>query len=354
MSNTFSSSSYYETIVSSETSDAQNSISYLGLFPPSKTCKFTQTLPTSGSRVFTFDKTEPELEHDLFDFLNALGAENFGMKDFLFLLKDYPQTMNAADIINWYRSLYYTNAQLENNVCVATLGSTIDSTYTKKVFLKDITDPQAALDTFIFLEDNGTIYTILGKKRKSPTITVKFSDGRVLDVLEIGLFGSVICGEHLEPNEKAQMNSNWFQYLKNRDETDRDFLKLDAKQVSASVRGTLEELGFVPPKNFVPFLVGKDNMPGRDKRYWEFGHSYKFGYKRPSESSMIAFIGKCTKPELKEPLDCYECSKGTVVDVAYALREFRVGGALDCAFPSHSRMLTDVVKKLPELFQEVL
>jgi hypothetical protein len=303
--------------------------------------------------VFTFEKSDTDLEEDLYDFLKAVQTENFGIKDFLFLLKDYPQQMDASFIIRFYRSLYYTNAIMKDNVCFATLGSTLDSTFKKDVYLKDITDPQAALDTFIFLEDNGTIYTILGTKRKSNTITVSFSDGRTLDVLEIGLFGSTICGEHLEKNEKDQMNSNWFQYLKNKDETGRDFLKLNAKQVSASIRGTLEELDFEPPENFEPFLVGKDNEPARDKRYWVFGDSNQFGYKRPSESSMIAFIGHCTKPELGEPQDVYECSKGSVVDVDYALREFCVGGKLNCAFPSHPRMFNNVVMKLPELFSSM-
>jgi hypothetical protein len=239
---------------------------------------------------------------------------------------------------------------MENNICVATIGSTIDKSFSKKVFLRDITDPQAALDTFIFLEDSGTIYTILGTKRKTPNIHITFSDSRTLDVLETGLFGTIICGEHLEVNEKAQMTSNYFNYLKNQEETDRNYFKLDSKNVSAAIRGTLEELAFTPPSDFTPYIVGRDVQPGRDKRYWPFGTHNKFGYKRPSESTMIAFVGHCTKPDLKEPLDIYECTKGKVVDLEYALNEFRVGGALDCAFPSHPRMLQTVVKELPGMF----
>jgi len=146
------------------------------------------------------------------------------------------------------------------------------------------------------------------------------------------------------------MNSNWFQYLKNRDETGRDFMKLDEKQVSANIRGLLEELGFQPDSNFTPYLVGKDVIPGRDARYWTFGDSNQYGYKRPSASTMVAFVGNCKAPELADPLDLYECSKGTVVELDYALREFTEVGKLRCAFPSHSRMLQNVTKMLPDLF----
>lgn len=346
--NSFSSLSYFEAIVARDNTASDNTV-FLGPYPPNKQCKYTQPLPQLDSKVFSFDGTN--IEDQFYDFVSALISENFGLKDFMCLMKDYPSTLAASYIIDWYLSLFYKCVTLENNVCVAILGSTMDETFSKKVFLRDITDPQAALDTFIFLEDSGTIYTILGTKRKTSTIHITFSDGRSLDVLETGLFGTVICGEHLEASEKAQMSANYFQYLKNREETGRDYFKLDSKNVSAAIRGTLEELAFTPPSDFTPYIVGKDVQPGRDKRYWVFGNQNEFGYKRPSESTMIAFVGHCTKPDLKEPLDIYECTKGKVVDIEYALNEFRVGGRLDCAFPAHPRMLQTVVKMLPELFQ---
>jgi len=348
--NSFSSFSYFENRVARDNTASENTV-FLGQFPPNKQCKYTQPLPQIDSKVFSFDGTETELENQFHAFVSALVNENFGLKDFVCLLKEYPATMTASHIIHWYSSLYYKSATIENDVCVAILGSTLDESFSKKVFLRDISDPQAALDTFIFLEDSGTIYTILGTKRKSPSIRITFFDDRTLDVLETGLFGSVICGEHLEASEKTQMSSNFFQYMKNREETGREYFKLDSKNVSAAIRGTLEELAFVPPSNFTPYIVGKDVQPGRDKRYWVFGNHNEFGYKRPSESAMIAFVGHCTKPELKEPLDLYECSKGKVVELEYALKEFCVGGALDCAFPSHPRMFASVVKMLPDLFQ---
>lgn len=348
--NSFSSFSYFEACVALDNTASNNTV-FLGPYPPNKQCKYTQPLPQLNSKVFSFDGTEIELENQFHAFVSALVSENFGLKDFVCLLKDFPSTISASSIIQWYQSLYYKSAAIENDVCVAILGSTLDESFSKKVFMRDITDPQAALDTFIFLEDSGTIYTILGTKRKTPSIQITFSDGRTLDVLETGLFGTVICGEHLEASEKAKMSSNYFQYLKNQEETGRDYFKIDSKKVSAAIRGTLEELAFTPPSDFTPYIVGKDVQPGRDKRYWVFGNQNEFGYKRPSESTMIAFVGHCTKPELKEPLDVYECSKGKVVELEYALQEFCVGGQLDCAFPSHPRMLASVVKMLPELFQ---
>ena len=328
-------------------------VGYLSIFPPGpKQCTFKQALPTDGDRVFNFgDLTFDQFEQMFFDFLSALVQHNFGLKDFMFLMKAISPEMTSQSFYDWYSSLYYKSSSLENDICVSILGSTNDLDFTKKVYIKDITAPQEAIDSFIFLEDQGKIYTILGTKRKSPTIKITFSDGRTLDVLDTGLFGSVICGEHLEGSEKAQMNSNFSQYLKNRDETGSEYLKLSEKQVSAAIRGLLEELNFTPDQNFTPFLVGKDVMPGRDERYWKFGQDARYGYKRPSGSTMIAFVGHCKTPELEEPLDQYECSKGIVVELEYALREFCIDGKLACAFPAHARMLRDVTKILPEFFE---
>jgi hypothetical protein len=333
--------SYYETIT-------QNG--FLSLFPPGPSqCKYTKPLPQDGSNVFDYPDFQ-DFEKQLYQFICALVDENFGLKDFIFLMNVYSSEISSKEIYDFYQSLYYKSSIIDKDICVATIASKIDSAYEKKVYLKDTTAPQEALDTFIFLKDEGTIYTILGTKRKSPTMTITFTANRSLSVLEIGLFGSVICGEHLELNEKAEMNSNWFQFLKNREETGRDYFELNKKKVSSSIRGLLEELAFTPDESFTPYIVGKDIIPGRDGRYWKFGKDEKYGYKRPSGSIMIAFVGHCKAPELDEPLDTYECSKGSVVELEYALREFNVDGKLNCAFPSHPRMLQNVTKILPQLF----
>lgn len=347
MSFSFSSFSYFENVVDSASANA-----YISIFPSgNKLCTYKQNLPVDGTKVFNIDLSLPEFESQFYDFLAALVQNKFGLSDFMYFMKSFSPEMTAQTFYDWYSSLYYKSSSLENNVCVSIIGSMMDDTFSKKTYLKDITAPQEALDTFIFLEDKGTIYTILGTKRKTESINVSFSDGRSITILQTGLFGSVICGEHLEAHEKAQMNSNWFLYKRHHEESGLNYLKLDQKSVSGAIRGLLEELKFTPSENFTPYIVGKDTLPARDARYWVFGDNNQYGYKRPSESTMIAFVGHCAKPELDEPLDTYECSKGSVVDLEYALREFRVGGQLDCAFPSHPRMLSNVAKMLPDLFQ---
>jgi hypothetical protein len=347
--NSFSQCSYYELLTR---------FGYASLFPTSDpTCNYVGELPQNGSKLFDFEnKSRDVLENELFLFLSALASRNFGIKDNMFFLNKFQKDMNSSSILDFVESLYFKSSSLENSQCVSMIGSTLDETFNLKLYVKGGSLPQEALDTFVFFQDESdcdTIYTILGTKRKSPTVTVHFTDGRTVDVLEIGLFGSVIVGEHLEPNEKKELNSTYFRYLKNRDETDRQVMKLDPKNVSAPMRGLLEELGFEPSAEFKPFMIGKDQVKGRDLRYWDFTYEgVQFGYQRRSASLMVAFVGKCKPPELSEPLDQYECSKGKIVDVDYALHEFCVGGKLDCAFPSHSRMLCDAVKLLPEMFAE--
>jgi hypothetical protein len=319
-----------------------------------KDCKFTTPVNVSDSPVFDFgDKTDIELEDELFQFLCWMKIRHFGIKDTMFFLQNFQKDMNASDIISVMRSMRFANSEMKNDICEVQIVSNLPTT--QKVYLKNAPLPQEALDTFVFLKDakSGKMYIVLGTKRMSPTITVHFTDGRTIEVLETGLYGNVIVGEHLEAHEKKTMNETYFRYLKNREETGRDFLKLDQKTASAPIRSLIEELGFVPTKEFTPFMIGKDTLPGRDARYWddEF-EGVRYGYKHNSSSLMVAFVGPFELVTLGEPLDTYECSKGQIVELEYALREFRVGGKLDCAFPSHSRMLRDAVNLLPELLAQ--
>jgi len=348
--NSFSGCSYYE---------LYTRFGYASLFPTNDIkCNYIGELPVNGSKLFDFEgKSRDVLENELHQFLMALSTYNFGIKDNLFFLNKIQQDMNSSDILDFIESLYFKSSSLENSQCVSFIGSTIDDTFNLKLYVKGASLPQEAIDTFVFFQDesDNKIYTMLGTKRKSPTVSVHFTDGRVVNVIEIGLFGTVIVGEHLEQSEKKEMNSTYFKFLKNRDETDKQFLKLDTKNVSTITRGLLEELGFEPSSQFTPFMLGKDQIPKRDLRYWEIIYDdVTFGYQRRSSSLMVAFVGKCKRPELGEPLDQYECSKGTIVDIDYAYREFRVGSAykLDCAFASHPRMFRETVELLPELFKE--
>lgn len=347
MDSSFSGLSYYE---------VETPYGYASLFPTgAKECKFVGTAPPVDTPFFDFgDKTDVELENELYQCVRWLKQKNFGIKDNLFFLP-VQKDMNACDIIQFMKSLHFSTHEMKNDLCEIMIVSTINPTFSLKLYLKSAPLPQEALDTFVFLKDaqSQKVFVVLGTKRKSPTVTVHFTDGRTIDVIEIGLFGSVIVGEHLEASEKKTMNETYFRYLKNRDEIGRQILKLDTKSSSAPIRSLLEELGFVPTTEFTPYMIGKDTEPGRDERYWEDSfESVRYGYNHKSSSLMVAFVGPPQQMDLGEPQDLYECSKGQIVELEYALREFRVGGKLDCAFPSHPRMLANAVKLLPELLSE--
>lgn len=347
MDSSFSGLSYYE---------VATPYGYASLFPTGvKECKFVGTVPTVDTPVFDFgDKTDAQLENELFQFLRWMKQKNFGIKDNLFFLT-VQQNMKASEIINFMKSLRFSTHEMKNDLCEIMIISTIVPTFSLKLYLKSAPLPQEALDTFVFLKDvkSQKLFVVLGTKRKSPTVTMHFTDGRTVEVIEIGLFGTVVVGEHLEASEKKTMNETYFRYLKQREETGRQVLKLDTKSASAPIRSLLEELGFFPTSEFTPYMIGKDTLPGRDARYWEDNfEGVRYGYNHKSSSLMVAFVGPLEHVELGEPQDTYECSKGQIVELEYALREFRVGGKLDCAFPSHSRMLGDAVKLLPELMSE--
>jgi len=346
--------SYYETNISINSGRT----AYLSMFKPGPgKAMYTQNLPDDMGLVFPKlqDISAEDFTDDLLEFAKALAEEKFAFKNSLFLLPKYTKVMDAETILRFYQSLFYESSKIVDGVCVAVIRSLIDETFKKTVYLTDDSVPQEALDTFIVVKDKqGRTFTILGYKRKSETMKLRFSNGEEVELLEVGLYGNVICGEHLEDFEKVSINNSFVKFQKNKQDTGFDFLKLDQKQVSASMRALLEELGFVPNGQFTPFMVGKHDEDGRDPRYWPFGKDGKFGYPRKSESTMVVFVGDCESPPiLSEPLDTDECTKGTVVEAEYALREFRSGGKLDCAFVSHPKMLSYVNSLLPQLFAAV-
>ncbi len=339
--NFFSTFSYFETLTSN---------GYLSLFPsgPNK-CVFTKKIPENGTSVFRIDSDD--ILGKLNCFLKALKDNNFGFSDFFFL-HNLPTSFSATELINFYKSLYYKDGVIEYEICRVQIRSTLDPSFSKTCYLKDTSLPQEALDTFVFFcnTSTGMINTALGNKRQSDLITVSFPDNPV-SLLKVGMFGTIILGEHLEAYEKKEMNDAYALYLDNLGKTGKKYMKISDRAVKPAMRALAEEFGLKSSDfKFETYIVGKDTQDGRDPRYWTFGKSGEYGYKRKSESLMVAMVAKCEAPvEIPDPEDLSECSKGVIISVDYALREFSTTGKLGCAFPSHPRQFEMCVQQLPNL-----
>jgi hypothetical protein len=336
----FSTFSYFEN---------KTDIGYLSLYPsgPGK-CKYTGQIPTNGESVFQIQTNDIYRQLNLF--LNELKKNNFGFSDFFFLASQ-SDSYTASELIEWYKSLYYHNGIQENGICKIQIKSLLDSSFQKTCYLKDTPLPQEALDTFVFFcNQKGNIYTALGTKRKAPLVTVSFVADQI-SLLKVGMFGTVILGEHLEPAEKKEMNDAFVSFQENQKNTGKNVMKIETRQMKPSMRALAEEFGFTSGQfDFDTYIIGKDARDGRDPRYWTFGNQNQYGYKRQSESLMVALISHCDIPtEIPEPQDIDECSKGVIVSVDYALREFSETGNLQCAFPSHPVQFRMCVNELPNM-----
>jgi hypothetical protein len=348
--NSFSGFSYFE---------VSTPYGYLSAYPsgPNK-CVYTKPIPTGK----VLDLSHPDVYKHLSSFLNSLKENNFGFSDFFFFAKA-PNAYSATELIEFYRSLEFGQGVMENDICKIQIKSSVDSSFSKTCYLKDTSLPQEALDTFVFFADNtpnkvlefkgkkydSSLSVVLGTKRRSDSITVSFVADSIT-LLKTGIFGTVILGEHLENHEKAEMNSAYTSYLECI-KSGKNYYKLPQRSVKAALRNVAEELGFTSEFTFDAYLVGKDTLDGRDPRYWTFGSSNEFGYKRKSESVMVALVARCAAPsELPDPQDRIECDKGIIVPMQYALGEFSTTGQLKCAFASHPRQLKYCYSKISDLF----
>jgi hypothetical protein len=184
-----------------------------------------------------------------------------------------------------------------------------------------------------------SLYTVLANKAKQPYVKFTFSDGEVLEVLSIGLYGTAIAGETLTPDEKKSLTDVWSKFDQN------SILKVDSMSGSTAVRTSKEELGLKCTDDVTMYLIGKDDSYYRDKRFFEIRYNGKmYGYDRKSTSyvfvivKVVEVINNNFNPE-----DTDEIESTRVVSVANAIKNFDIGKKYEPAFSSHVTIFRDIV-----------
>jgi hypothetical protein len=303
---------------------------YVSAYPTTKCIEYDGILPKESEKIFGDINCD-----QLKQYLDVLVKNSFGLLDFIWFLKDIRETMELKNIVDWLNSLQYSSIVKKDNLYEGLITSSIDSSYSRKIYIKGSSLPQEALDTVIFFKGK-KIMTLIGTKKKSPIIKINFNqDNSCIEIMKQSLYGNVIIGEHLEQSEKKLIND----LISDFEKTGKTYMKLTEKQGTPSIRAIVEETGFVVDDKFnaVPYLIGRDSEPGRDPRYWTYDG---FGYERDSETIVIAMVFDMDIPNIiPEPLDSTECDKSQIVLLDYALREFKIGGRLHPAFLSHPKLL---------------
>lgn len=341
----FSSFSYYE---------AKAGKHYISLFPSVNTTPFLGK--TTGCKLFdqhTF------AEEDLKTYLKFLVSMNFGFKDSIGWLLPHSSNSQslykARELCDHLNTLEIISTVVDQH---ATLATTISPIFPTPFVLRlhEQSSPQKAIDTIPCYVNGTQVVTTIGYKKRSPEVSVMFSDGEVVSLLNIGIFGYVNgAGEHVNARQEGdKVNACITEHLATINNENKVALY---KDVEIANRGLIEEVGlnveYDARAKF--FIFGISDKPGRDIRYTnhqyvtESSQIYEFGYPRSSESILVASIIKAVPPEyLPDPSDVdeMEAGKARLINLDELTTEFKVGGKLEPAFPEHVNQLATLLSKL--------
>lgn len=325
---------------------------FMGQFPPENGNNYVGVLPTDGELVFPQLKEIPQAVFDLEfkKFCDVLNKHQYGLTDMLWFynLRKDSSAINSVNLLRWMQTLVFTQSTRDdvNGITTALITTSEDPHFKLKVYLRNNSAIQEAMDTIVLIKVNDEYYTIFGTKNEAPQVEITFNDKTVRSTLRVGIHGNVLCGEHIEPNEKQLLAAVHKQYA----DSNCNILPITAKDASAALRAILEELGFKIEKGetLSRFYTGKDIEVNKRERYREVEHKdVIYGYPRMSSSMVFVFITESnTQPLPTRATDVVECGKTKVLSLNDALKEFTAFGSLPPAFKSHERMFRDAISKV--------
>ena len=328
-----------------------NKYVYISQFPTTAVKMVTNPkyLPKNGSRVFSTKITK----NNLLELLVAMVEYNIGIVDNILWMVDkkyHPKTINLIDLQKMMNDLTF---KVTENLDVSIVYNN-DSEI--KVYVKEKSLPQEASDTVVILSDKNKNYVVFSEKGGDGNVTVNVKNGDSLNLICKPPVGTVIPGEHIEPNELNQIKKDYVDMKA----SGVDYLKLvresfavdkDGKPIikNNALRTIYEEVGFTAEDFmantlFSIYFLGVDKKAGRDSRYWVFGDDNQYGYRRKSMSYMFCVKWDREVPtNMPKPVDVHEINKAFTVPLNQAKRQFSENGKFPPAFPAHQRMFRHIV-----------
>ena len=302
---------------------------YVSRFPSGKTS--VGSIPTD---IRLFPDFERNGDH-IFDHLKTLSENSFSFTDIYWFLK--PSTeYNWYDIVSWMHSLYYKSEFVSTPTHIkCVIMSTIDPNFNLVCYRTSTSLPQEAIDSIPICKVDNDFRVVLGRRASNPPVIVNFPTTKISIQTKPGY---VLYGEHLLPEKKKQIEELYTSFL----ECGRSSMQLTEQNASEALRAIYEEGGLIFDGNVKAYMLPKDSEPGRDLRYWLYGSSQQYGYKRVSMSYNVLLLIP-TIDTLPEPIDTNECQKGIIVSEKTARKEFCIGGSLEPVFPCHSRQLINAL-----------
>ena len=284
----------------------------------------------------------------LFDeYMKTLNEHNFGVYDLFWWLPNINEAVQSSKSL-WN---YISNASIEPGEVtehhqVVTITNKLDPAFAVLAYFKNAPLPQEAIDVVPFFVSQKAIYTALGYKKESPRVPVFTGDGACLRVLTTGIYGHVIFGEHLLPEEKIAMNKARDLFIEN-----HSTITMPTHSMVAAMRTLTEEAGFNATTECVCAYVRFDQTlmsdTCRDDRYGvllDKNGDFAYGYPRISSAHTLCCIYMCDPPTECVPTDYGECSKPTILPLDVVKKNFWVGGKYNPAFPAHVQQMEDCIK----------
>ena len=312
----------------------------------------------------------------LFDeYMKTLNEHNFGVYDLFWWLPNINEAVQSSKSL-WN---YISNASIEPGEVtehhqVVTITNKLDPAFAVLAYFKNAPLPQEAIDVvpfFVsqkaiytalgyknaplpqeaidvvpFFVSQKAIYTALGYKKESPRVPVFTGDGACLRVLTTGIYGHVIFGEHLLPEEKIAMNKARDLFIEK-----HSAITMSTHSMVAAMRTLTEEAGFNATTECIYTYVRFDQTlmsdTCRDDRYGvllDKNGDFAYGYPRISSAHTLYCIYMCDPPTEAQPTDYKECSKPTILPLDVVKKNFWVGGKYNPAFPAHVQQMEDCIK----------
>lgn len=303
--------------------DLTNDI-FVSLFPTEKTTiTDSSNFPDDNQPVFGNFFSFTDVDFTLI--MKSLKENKLGFYDTFWFVPPGKTHMTLVELQEWMLSLKYHPCHQTPHYHQYRITSDLDPDFSQIVYVKNESLPQEAIDVVpVFISEHSKQHVVLGWKKQSPVIKISspLSD-EPIDILTVGLYGSVLFGEHLEKDEKAKMDELASSF-KNKP------IYMKDKEVSAALRTILEEGGFeLKSDNCECYYIHTDTMPSRDPRYWTYDfEDHNFGYTRESRAHTVLVMIEGKIPEtMPDPKDHLECSKGMIVERKRAIETLLQSGA---------------------------
>jgi hypothetical protein len=297
--------------------------------------------------AFEHEKNWPE---SFDNYMRTLASNNLGLCDMFWWLPPQLFTsgkpFDSALLWKYIKCATFETGKLTKHHQLITIKNTLHPEFSVVSYFKNQSLPGETMDVVpCFVTPDGKMYSALAYKDESARIPVKLGSGDVINVLQTGIFGNVICSDDILPSAKSDIDKLRVSWK----DTDKQPIFISNREITSTMR-TITEAAGLKATNAELFYVSfsqTDSEPCRDIRYSRIydGSILRYGYPigRISSAHTLCYVVHCEPRSNPIPEDQKECGESIILPVSSIRKNFRVGGLFEPAFPEHVEQMTTVL-----------